>query len=434
MRENAPDHLGVLRELTAGTWRDPASGRAISIPLRAIEIEETLAGRESDIIRRMHGDARIGVVCDENTSDILGQRVARGAGDGCGFVVLRNPKTTEAAVDDLRRQTRDFEALIAVGSGTINDLVKYATFLDGKSYSAFPTSPMNAYTTGTASITVDGVKRSLPAHSARGVFFDLSILAACPRRLINNGLSDVVCRATAQVDWLLSRALRGTRYDDAPYLLLARDEKGLFAAADRLREGDLDALATLARTCALNGLGASIVGTTHAGSMAEHMISHYLDMFAGDSHPGTLHGEQVGVASLTMARIQSRIFNAAAPPRLAPPRRGSDYLEKKFGARLGGEFARSLAAKSLSAEEAESWNRRLAAEWDDFAAPMRRAMMPAAEIEKTLAAAGAHVRPESLGYAPSFYREAVRHARFIRDRFTALDIADDGGWLEEIDF
>ena len=103
--------------------------------------------------------------------------------------------------------------LIAVGSGTINDLCKYASALDGKPYAVFATAPsMNGYTSVNAAITVEGHKKSLPAQAAAGVFFDLEVLAAAPVRLIRAGLGDSVCRCTAQADWLLAHLLLGRPY------------------------------------------------------------------------------------------------------------------------------------------------------------------------------------------------------------------------------
>lgn len=423
-------HLGVLRELVDGTWRDPASGQRLGIPIRAIEIRETLDGGEGQLVRKLHGNGKIVVVCDRNTEAVSGARVAASIGGDCELLVLRNPPSTVDTAEDLCHQTRHADILIAVGSGTVSDLVKYASFLGGKSYSVFPTSPMNAYTTGTASLTQAGIKRSLAAHSAGGVFVDLRILSNCPQRLINSALSDVVCRTTAQADWLLSRAFCGTPYSDIPYQLLAHDEAPLFANAHRLRERDPEVMASLVRTCALNGLGSAVVGTTHPGSMAEHMISHYLDMFAGAAHPGTLHGEQVGVATLSVCRLQNQILRAEAPPVIHCAPRGKDFFTRQFGGEQGVEYAACHAAKSFSARGAEKWNAHLAEHWNDFTAPMRAVLLRAEQVAAPLAAAGAPMSPEDLGFDAAFYGEAVRNARFIRDRFTILDLAGDCGLLE----
>lgn len=423
------DRLGVLRELVAGEWRDSASGQSVQIPIQAIEIEDSLDGGEDAIIRRLHGNSKCIVVCDEITSEILGRRVAGRI--GCEMLVLKTPSTTPQNAEKLRCKTQSAEVLIAVGSGTVNDLVKYATFLDGKSYSVFPTSPMNAYSTGTASLTDNGIKKSFKAHSARGVFFDLQILADCPKRLINNALSDVVCRTTAQTDWLLSRLFWQTPYSDIPYVLLAHDEDNLFNNARLLLERDFDTLAALVRTCVLNGLGSAVVGTTHPGSMGEHMISHYLDMFAGNAHPGTLHGEQVGVATLSILRLQNKILSANEPPVIKPTRHKPADIAEQFGTNLGREFAANLSVKSFDKEGAAKWNQKLSADWENIIAPIRATMLSVEDVERPMIDAQAHTTPKALGYVDDFYKQAVKNARFIRDRFTILDIADDCGvWAE----
>ncbi len=56
--------------------------------------------------------------------------------------------------------------------------------------------------------------------------------------------------------------------------------------------------------------------------------------------------------------------------------------------------------------------------------------LPAAALEEVLARAGAPRRPEDLQWPRAFYRDAVRHAREIRDRYTFLDLATDSGMLE----
>ena len=53
-------------------------------------------------------------------------------------------------------------------------------------------------------------------------------------------------------------------------------------------------------------------------------------------------------------------------------------------------------------------------------------------IERALREAGAATRPEDLGIAPDFYREAVLHAREIRERYGMLDLAADAGRLEAL--
>jgi glycerol-1-phosphate dehydrogenase [NAD(P)+] len=45
--------------------------------------------------------------------------------------------------------------------------------------------------------------------------------------------------------------------------------------------------------------------------------------------------------------------------------------------------------------------------------------------------AGCQLTGRDLGLKPEFYRDAVRYSRFIRDRWTMLDVAGDSGKLEK---
>ena len=44
--------------------------------------------------------------------------------------------------------------------------------------------------------------------------------------------------------------------------------------------------------------------------------------------------------------------------------------------------------------------------------------------------AGGPTTPADIGLEPAFYAGAVRNARFLRDRYTFLDLADDSGYLD----
>jgi glycerol-1-phosphate dehydrogenase [NAD(P)+] len=293
----------------------------------------------------------------------------------------------------------------------------------------FATAPsMNGYTSMNASITVDGHKHTLPAAAPLGVYMDLEVLAASPPRLIRSGLGDSLARSTAQVDWLLSHHLLGTGYRAAPFALLARDEPALLAAPEALVEGDLGAMRALARTLVLSGLGMTICRGSQPASQGEHLISHYLDMFAPPSRAQFLHGEQVGVATLTIARLQQALLGGA-PPRLAPCAINAADLQRLFGAEIGASCWKEFAAKRLTHESAADLTHRLAQIWPTLCATLARVTIPAATIEATLRRAGCASVAADIGVDATFYGNAVRNARYLRDRYTFLDLAADAGRL-----
>ena len=425
-------HGGVLEALVRGDWVEPATGERHGIPIGDIVVRESLDGAEGELVAARHPGQSLVVVSDPFTHEALGARVFRAleaAGLPVSEYVWPTPSCSAEGVEVVREATRGRAALIAVGSGTVNDTVKYASWLDGRPYSVFPTSPMNAYTTSTASVAFGGFKRSISCHGASGVFFDLAVLARCPPRLIAAAYADVICRTTAQVDWLLSHRLLGTPYSATPYALLAIDEPAMIRRAGALRDGDIDALGTLTRISAIMGLGTSFTETTHSGSMHEHMISHYIDMFAGDAHPGSSHGEQVGVATVTMSRLQNGMLGSGTPPELRASDVPEERLRARFAANVAEEMIGQSRAKALDARAADALNARLAVEWPALRADLADVMLPFDTLHDSMGEAGSRRTASELGLEPGFYREAVTDARWTRDRFGMLDLADDAGRL-----
>ncbi len=428
------DYGGILNDLTAGRWHHPDTGEKVTIPIGEIAIRDTLDGAEAELMASAgFTKKKLAVVSDRFTHDALAGRIVRNL-EAAGFtvddVVWRNPHCSDAGVEALRDLTRNAEAVVAVGSGTINDSVKYATFQDGKPFATFPTSPMTAHFTGTASVSFGGFKKSLTTHDPKGVFVDLEVLRGCPKRLIWSAYADVVCRTTAQVDWLLSHRLLGTPYRDTAYHLLAIDEAKLLDSAEAVAAGDFEAIAMVTRMNGLMGLGTSFGRTTHCGSMAEHMLSHYIDMFAGDAHPGTHHGEQVGVATLVMNRLQHVFLDRDEPPELRPTVVDVEGIEERFGPTLAPACLEQFEVKRFDRKKVDALNRKLADCWRDLTKEFRPLMLSSDKIEDALKRVAAPTSAGDLGLAVPFWQDAIRYARFTRDRFSMLDIAGDAGELE----
>ena len=423
---------GALERLLSGRFPDPYGPGMLRVATRVV-IAPDLAGRELVLLRNAGLDARRwAVVSDENTHGVLGARVEQAVAP-VAAVVLPRPHADSSTVEQVRALTRDADALLAVGSGTINDLCKYAAFLDRKPYAVFGTAPsMNGYTSPTAAITVEGHKKSVPAAAAAAVLLDLDILARAPTRLIRSGLGDSLCRATVQADWLLAHLVREEPYREAPFALLREDEGDLFASAAELVRGDRHAIRLLTRTLVLSGFGMAICGSSMPASQGEHLISHYIDMMADPAWPASLHGEQIGVTTLTMARLQETML-ASPPRRFYPSNATRASIMEQFGPVLGAACWPEFDRKRLTKADAEELGVLVQEKWREIRRRIRAIRRPARMLEDVLRRAGAPRTPEDLGLPPAFYRNAVRRAREIRNRWTFLDLAADSGVFGESD-
>lgn len=399
----------------------------VHCPIQNLIIQPSLDGSERDLLKSINFSAAPTIVCDPNTHEVLAARIAA-ALPSAKVTVVETPRADQATVDQLTDKTRHAEALVAVGAGTLNDLVKYISHQRRQPYVVFATAPsMNGYVTATASISRDGEKLSLPATPPKGAFFDLSVLAKAPPRLIRAGVGDSLCRSTAEVDWYLSHQLLGTQFLDMPFAIQAKDETKLLDCVGKLKHGDLEAIEALVRLLILGGLGMVIVGNSQPGSQGEHLISHYIDMLH-HPHPGSLHGEQVGLATRTMANLQHEILARENAPILTGLTIAEGEMAKRFGERSTSLVA-GLKAKALSREQLAALNERLAKKWPAVRDAVRDRALPLSRLRNALDLAGVAAKSEDIGVDPAFYREAVLHARELRDRFTMLDFAANSGIL-----
>lgn len=324
---------------------------------------------------------RVLMVCDARTHAALGARLASEWSAEL-LMLPGEPAADEVTAARVRAACVGVDWVAAVGSGTINDVCKYAAHGARLPYVCVPTAAsMNGYASANASIIVDGHKISKAARLPVAVVMDTEVIAAAPARLRRAGLGDSVARSTAQADWLLSHVLLGTDYDGRIFAWMAEAERAAFAAPE-------DAMA-LMRLLLISGLGMTLAGGSAPASQGEHMIVHtYESMFASDA----LHGEAVGVATLYMARLQERVL---AQETIAL------YEETHPAKRVAVDMARWLEARER----------------------IQEVMMPAEELESVLKRAGAATMPEEIGWSRARFEEACVKARFSRDRFGFLDLS-----------
>ncbi len=425
--------MDTVERLVNGELPDPDGDQPLTVPTRRVVIADSLAGEEAELVAELDFEPPFVVVSDNNTHMVLGARVEMALAS-IGTVVNVHlgdrPHPDMDTAEALMTKTAKAGSIIAVGSGTINDLCKYAAARQDKRCAVFATAPsMNGYTSVNASITDRGLKKTLPAVAQDAVFMDLKVLADAPVRMIRSGLGDSVCRPTAQSDWLLSHLLLDGPYRDVPYLLLSDDETALFAEPEALVSGDLEAMARLARTLVLSGFGMTVCGGSHPASQGEHLISHYVEMMAPPDWQGVFHGEQIAVTTCVMARLQERMLNGA-PIELKPTMVTKKSIEAHFGSETGASCWAEFDRKRIDTDQADKLNERICECWPSIREAISAIALPAERIQSILTRAGVPVTYDGIGLDRDFFADAVVHSREIRDRYTFLDLAADAGRLD----
>jgi glycerol-1-phosphate dehydrogenase [NAD(P)+] len=432
------DWNSLIREVISGEWRDPETGRACAVPFETIRIEESLDGGAADLVAPLKIGRKLAVVSDTNTHEAMGKRVAKelsGWADIEEIVFPGNTHCDEPTIALMKDKTRHCDGCVVVGSGSLSDTVKFATFEDGRKYVSFATAgSMNGYGAVTASVTLaNGYKTSVPAHAPRAVFVDLGVSAAAPPWLAAAGLGDSLCRPTAQVEWWAAHRLLGGSFAQTPFDLfnVEDDEALMIKTAPDYKKHSIEANGYLYRVLTLASFGNNIVGSSHSGSMGEHQVSHWIDMFAGEAHPGTTHGQQVGVASIALARLHKVLFDMDKPPHIKATRITETDFALRYGVNIGRMMYGEAKKKSFDRDQASAFNHTLDRVWPELRAELKAMMMDPDEMASIIASAGGPTTATELGLPRDIWRKAMKHARDVRNRWSFLDLADDAGLLDE---
>ena len=337
---------------------------------------------------------------------------------------------------------------LAVGSGTINDLVKAAAHEIGRPYLSVATAPsMNGYTSAIASITRDGLKRSLPARPPVAVLASPVVLAESPRRMAFAGLADLLSKPVSSADWYLAHRLWDEPHCRLPAELAGRAVDRAVAVASGLAAGDRDASAVLFEALLLSGISMAVAGSSSPASGGEHLISHYLDMTAAHAPGGrrepALHGEQVGVATRVSTRLYLALLSRPADridwdraARVAPDTaRLPELLDAApwIPDPLRRQFMEQGARKLERLGPPETRVTRIRELWDDLRRELQPDIRAAEDYLEVLPSIEAPVTAAAIGVDAEELRLAYRLARWVRDRYTVLDLAGDLGLSEELE-
>jgi glycerol-1-phosphate dehydrogenase [NAD(P)+] len=332
------------------------------------------------------------------------------------------------------------ETPVAVGSGVMNDVVKHAAFATGLRYMCVATAAsMDGYTSGGAPLTSGGFKKTIDCRPARVLIGDLDIIAAAPREMTGWGYGDLAGKVPAGGDWIIADALGIEAIDDVAWPMVQGPLRRWLAEPDHIARGERMAIEGLFAGLTLVGLAMEAHGSSRPASGADHQIAHLWEM-EDLHHKGerVSHGACVAVGCVAaldlydwlLAQDLARLDPAATAARAPDLARKAHDIARAFGP---GEIAdRALAeTEAKHADPAALRDRlaRLAAGWPDLRARLAAHLMPAADMRAALHAAGAPSEPEDIGLDRAYLRRTVLNARFLRSRYTVLDLLDETGLL-----
>lgn len=389
---------------------------------------------------RRHGLQHLCFVADDNTWDALGARaekVIRGKETEIISIVLHEDEVV-ADEDHIMQVFLPIVprecVYVAVGSGTLTDIVRFVSHRTGRQFISLPTAPsVDAFASMNSPLVVRGFKQTVSAQPPMAIFADLETLCAAPSDMIAAGFGDILGKYVCLADWQLAHLLWDAPYD-AYTARLARDGlKRVVAHASAIGRGEPQAIEILMEALIVSGLSMVRVGSSRPASGSEHHLSHFWEMqLLQQGHSPILHGAKVGLGAVLMAReyerircmrredVVKRLQKSSMPDRA----RQEQEIERAYGPLAAATRGNHKAFLDISSQRWNALKRSIVENWSEIQ-DIAASVPPACTLRQLLREAGGQTDPRDLGLGQGQISMALKTAHYIRNRFTVrkLEVA-----------
>jgi glycerol-1-phosphate dehydrogenase [NAD(P)+] len=412
-----------------------------------VSVGEGVIESTGAILRDLWPNDQFVVVADLNTWNVAGEALVsslKKSGVACKRLILesQNLSANYDQVCFLRHYFHQVGGIpIALGSGTINDLVKLAADESQRRYGVVATAAsMDGYASYGSSIMRDGVKQTIYCCAPRLVLADTKILETAPQLMNAAGYADLLAKQTAGADWLVAEALGIEAIHKRAWAFTQDALSEWTEFPEAIHAGEPAALGRLFEGLIFAGLGMQVARSSRPASGAEHLLSHLWDMqdinYQGE-RPS--HGLKVGIGTLLTAGIYDFFQKWPLPENIESRLHNWPNLQAVLDAainlhgepKLACSAAKAVKAKYLNQEQMRQRYARLRSVWPELSRRLAKQVAPPGSVRVQLSTAGALIDPRLLGLDRKSLYESFFQAATIRDRYTILDLAFELGILED---
>ncbi|NMB42923.1 MAG: sn-glycerol-1-phosphate dehydrogenase [Clostridiales bacterium] len=334
------------------------------------------------------------------------------------------------------------DIMIAIGAGTINDIVKFFSYKMKTSYFVVGTAPsMDGFISSSAAMTKNNLKTTYTTHVPEVFIGDLDILSKAPGPMIAAGFADILGKYTCLQDWKLSSIINEEYYCDYIVDLMTSAVNKTMESFDGLLERKNDAIEKLTYGLLISGIAMSFIGNSRPASGSEHHLSHFWEiLFQYEGKKPVLHGEKVGIGTIISVKAYEYLCKSIEENMIGfdEIRQSHNFSYPKWESEMKRVYPSAwqeiveLEKESLKNSK-ENWERRIEAtenKLDQIKKVCEN--LPASEkIEQMIKELDGPAKPVDVGIDESAVFNAILYAKEIRNRYTILQLFWDLGLIEE---
>ena len=277
--------------------------------------------------------------------------------------------------------------VLAVGSGTLNDMAKSVSTRRNIPCGVFATAAsMDGYCSKGAALMRGGFKVTDEVHTPEDILIDLEVVRKAPKIMTAAGFGDIVGKFTCLTDWKMAHAVKGEPIHEEAFALMEKARTACMDAFEGLTQYQGEAVAQLMQALITAGISMAICGNSRPASGSEHHVSHFLEMdFVRRGEKIPMHGIKVAIGTLMSIEIYQ-------------------YIKNNKIAFNGAEEVYKLADELPTVETVKAMLEKMACP----------------------------VRFSQIGVRRETMEEAIEKAYTVRDRYTVLTLAHDLQLTEKI--
>lgn len=394
-----------------------------------------------------YGFKKVYVACDEITYGIAGEKVMNILHDAnidakahvfTGGRFIPNEESLGKLMIDA---PRDLDLVVAVGTGSINDMWRFFSYQMNVPYAIVATAaPMDGFASSGAALMVDNIKQTIPAQTPLFIIGDTDILCGAPARMISAGLGDLLGKFTCLNDWRISKIVNDEYYCDTVVNLVKDCIENVLKNADKAASRDPKVIGDIMEGLVLTGVAMSFVGNSRPAAGCEHHLNHYWEAIEiQNGQIPVLHGIEVGLAEVVILKM-TEFLRESRPDFDAAREKAKQYDQAAWEEKMKEVYG--TASDAIIELEHESKKNdpegrlkridKIEENWDEIVKLMNDYMPSAERMIEILTSLDAPYFPSQVGFSDEMLYNALVYGKENRARYTLLSMMGDLGVLEDL--
>ena len=333
------------------------------------------------------------------------------------------------------------DLIIAIGSGVVNDIGKILSNITGMKYIIVATAPsMDGYASATSSMSMDGLKVSLPSRCADVIIGDTEILKNAPEHMLKSGLGDILAKYISIAEWRIAHIITGEYYCEQVAQLIRDTLKRCTENAEGLLNREDCAVEAVFEGLVVSGIAMAYAGVSRPASGVEHYFSHIWDMRGLEF--GTqidLHGIQCAMATLQTVKLYEQV-KKMEPDACAAREYVDQFSYEDWKTALRGFLGNSAETMIRQEEVEQKYDKsthparleKIIVNWDNIVQILNEEIPTYQQLADLLNKVGISTDLETIGVNSETAKLTFRATKDIRDKYVLSRLAWDLGILDQL--